>query len=50
MKHSTPNDWGQTFLKDLGEIELDMNMTKVMSKTKVWKWQNILNQITTTLK
>ena len=49
MKHPIPNDCGQTFLKDLGEIESDTNMTKVMCKTKVWKWQNILNQITTTL-
>ena len=43
MKHPTPNDWGQTILKDLGEIELDMNMIKVMSKSKAK--QHIKNKL-----
>ena len=37
IKHQTRNDWGQSVLKDLSDIDLNMNMSENMTKTNLRK-------------
>ena len=37
IKHPTRNDWGQSVLKDLSDIDLNMNMLENMTKTNLRK-------------